>query len=201
MFKNLFKSQRQREIERDIKIQRSLALHRQQVGKLAQHERQYMEKAKRAQKSGDVRNFQQLCRLVAQTVTQRRAIESQLLHFETLLQSRDRAKLFGEFAKGMKEMTHSIRDTFKEFDAEDIMKDVERTLAQTSQMENAMSMVLDRVSAASDLSMTGTVDAISPEEIERILNEQSETSSDAVDKEIETGLKAIESRILSKISD
>ncbi len=36
MLKNLFKSKRQREMEREIAIQRALALHRNQIGKLEQ---------------------------------------------------------------------------------------------------------------------------------------------------------------------
>ncbi len=198
MFENLFKSKRRREIERDIKIQRSLSLHRQHVAKLAQHERQYMEKARRAKKAGDTQNFRQLCRLIAQTTAQRRAIESQLLHFETLLQTRDRAKLFGEFAKGMKAMSHSIRDTFKDFDADSMMRDLDQTLAQSTQMESAMSMVLDRISSATDLEAIGLEDAISAEEIERLVAEQIDSDSESVDKEIEAGLREIEKRISTK---
>ena len=197
MFKNLFKSKRQREIDRDINIQRSLSLHKQQINKLTQHERQYMEKAQRAKKMGDMNNFRQLCRLIAQTTNQRRAIESQLLHFETLIQTRDRAKLFGEFAKGMKAMSLSIRDTFQEFNADEIMRDLDTTLAQTSQMESAMSMVLDRVSAATDI-QTGGADAVSAEDIEKIINGQETATSDSLDKEIEAGLKAIEQKLRSR---
>jgi len=197
MLKNLFKSKRQREIERDINIQRSLTLHKQQITKLTQHERQYMEKAQRAKKMGDNANFRQLCRLIAQTTNQRRAIESQLLHFETLIQTRDRAKLFGEFAKGMKAMSLSIRDTFQDFNAEEIMTDLEKTLAQTSHMENAMSMVLDRVSAATEL-QTGGEDVVSAEDIEKIINGQESTASDSLDKDIEASLKAIEQKLRNK---
>ena len=203
MFKNLFKSQRQREIERDINIQRSLSLHKQQISKLTQHERQYMEKAQRAKKMGDTTNFRQLCRLIAQTTNQRRAIESQLLHFETLIQTRDRAKLFGEFAKGMKAMSLSIRDTFQDFNADEIMGDLEKTLAQTSQMENAMSMVLDRVSAATDV-QTGGEDTVSAEDIEKIINGQEsaasdrQSTSDSLDKEIEASLKAIDQKLRNR---
>jgi hypothetical protein len=197
IFTNLFKPKRQREIERDINIQRSLSLHKQQIGKLTRHERQYMEKAQRAKKMGDTANLRQICRLIAQTTNQRRAIESQLLHFETLIQTRDRAKLFGEFAKGMKAMSRSIRDTFEDFNAEEVMGDLEKTLAQTSQMENAMSMVLERISAATDV-QTGGEDAVSAEDIEKIIDSQASTTSDSLDKEIEASLKAIEQKLRNR---
>jgi len=197
MFKNLFKSKRQREIERDINIQRSLSLHKQQVAKLMQHERQYMGKAQQAKKMGDTANFRQLCRLIAQTTNQRRAIESQLLHFETLIQTRDRAKLFGEFAKGMKAMSQSIRDTFQEFDTDEIIADLEKTLARTSQMESAMSMVLDRVSSTTNLQTSGE-DAVSTEDIEKIINGQETAVSESLDKEIEASLKAIDQKLRNR---
>jgi len=197
MFKNLFKSKRQREIEREINIQRSLSLHKQQVNKLTQHERQYMEKAQRAKKMGDNANLRQLCKLIAQTTNQRRAIESQLLHFETLIQTRDRAKLFGEFAKGMKAMSLSIRDTFQEFNAEEIMRDLDTTLVQTTQMENAMSMVLDRVSAISDMQVAGE-ESVTADDVLKSINERTENASDSIDKEIDACLKAIDQTLRNR---
>ena len=98
MFGNLFKSHRQREMDREIAMQRTLTSHRQLVKKLEKHERQYMEKALRAKKQGDAGNFGQLCGMVAQTINQRRGIESQLLRFETMMQKRDQFRSMKEFA-------------------------------------------------------------------------------------------------------
>ncbi len=194
MFEKLFKSKRQREIEQNIRIQRSLTLHKQQIGKLEQHERQYMEKAQKAKKMGDMSNFKQLCRLVAQTTNQRRAIESQLLHFETLLQTRDRAKLFGEFAKGMKEMSHSIRDTFNDFNADEILQDLEVTLARTGEMESAMNMVLDRVSSGTEPVGSGE-NTVSEDQIAALISEQVDGKTESLDRDIDESLKSIEKQL------
>lgn len=191
MFDKLFKSKRQRELEREIAIQRALGLHRQHANKLQQHERQYMEKAVRAKKAGDKINFQRLCRMVAQTTNERRAVESQLLYFETILQTRDKVRLFKDFAGGMKAMAKSIGDVFRDFDAGDILKDVETALAQSTQLESTMSLVLDRISATEMTSSAGA-DTISAEDIERIVAGQETAAEANIDKEIEAGLKAIE---------
>lgn len=191
MFQNLFKSKRQRELDRDIAIQRALTIHRQHAAKLARHERQYMEKAIRAKKSGDKANLQRLCRMVAQTINERRAIESQLLYFETILQTRDKVRLFKDFAQGMKAMARSIGDVFRDFDAGDVMRDVETALAQSSQLETAMSMVLDRISAT-EMAAPTDVEGIGAEDIERIISDQAVAQEANMDKEIEAGLKAIE---------
>ncbi|MCL4205619.1 MAG: hypothetical protein KJ000_24320 [Pirellulaceae bacterium] len=191
MFKKLFKSKQQRELEREVAIQRALGLHRQHAAKLQQHERQYMEKAVRAKRAGDKVNFERLCRMTAQTTNERRAIESQLLYFETILQTRDKVRLFKDFAGGMKAMAKSIGDVFREFDAEDILKDVETALAQSGQLETTMSLVLDRISSSQ---MTGATitNGITAEDIERIITEQDTADRTNIDKEIEAGLKAIE---------
>lgn len=191
MFDRLFKSKRQRELERDIAIQRALGLHRQHASKLQQHERQYMDKALRAKRSGDKVNFQRLCRMVAQTTNERRAIESQLLYFETILQTRDKVRLFKDFAGGMKAMAKSIGDVFRDLDAGDMLKDVETALAQSSQLETTMSLVLDRISS-SQMSSSSDVEAITAEDIERIVAGQQASADTTIDKQIEAGLKAIE---------
>jgi len=191
MFGNLFKSKRQREMDREIAIQRALTLHRQQAAKLQSHERQYMEKAIRARKAGDKANLQRLCRMVAQTINQRRAIESQLLYFETILQTRDKVRLFKDFAQGMKAMARSIGDVFRDFDAGDVMRDVENALVQSTQLETTMGMVLDRISS-SEMVAGSETDGIAAEDIERIVSEQAATQEASVDKEIDAGLKAIE---------
>ena len=177
-------------MDRNIAIQRALAMHRQQVGKLEQHERGYMEKALRAKKSGDQANFQRLCAMVAQTVNERRAIESQLLYFETMLQTRDKAKLFQEFAGGMKAMTKSISEAFAGLNTSEIMRDVETAMAQSGQMESAMNLVLDRISA--NQSFIGVPEGgLSAANVEQMLNEKTVLENADFDKQIESGLAAL----------
>ena len=190
MFGNLFKSKQQREMDRNIAIQRALVLHRQQVGKLEQHERGYMEKALRAKKSGDQANFQRLCAMVAQTVNERRAIESQLLYFETMLQTRDKAKLFQEFAGGMKAMAKSISEAFSGMNTSEIMRDVETAMAQSGQMESAMNLVLDRISASQ--SFAGVPEGgLSAANVEQMINEKTVLENADFDKQIESGLASL----------
>ena len=200
MFGNLFKSQRQRELDREIAMQRTLTSHRQLVKKLEKHERQYMEKALRAKKQGDAGNFGQLCGMVAQTINQRRGIESQLLRFETMMQKRDQFRSMKEFAGGLKAMASSISDVVKEVNADEMIRDVETSLANNQQMEATMDMVLDRIS---ETGLTENVPegGISANDVERIVGEQAaaEEASADVDKEIEAGLKAIERELTGEV--
>ena len=183
-------------MERDIAIQRALALHRNQIGKLEQHEKQYVEKALRAKRQNDRVNFGRLCAMVSQTINQRRATESQLLHFETILQKRDQYRLMNEFAGGLKAMAKSVSDVLRDFDAEDMLKDVEVSMVKSHEMETAMDLVLDRISATG-FSESASVDAIAASDIESILSERGEAEMQIanIDQQIKTGLKAIESHL------
>ena len=193
MFGNLFKSQRQRELDREIAMQRTLTSHRQLIKKLEKHEHQYYQKALRAKKQSDQGNFTQLCAMVAQTTNQRRGIESQLLRFETMMQKRDQFRSMKDFAGGLKAMARSISDVVKEVNADEMIRDVETSLASNQQLEATMDMVLDRIS---ETGMTeGVTDGgITAGDVERIVGEQAaaEEANADVDKEIEAGLKAIE---------
>ena len=193
MFGNLFKSKRQRELGREIAMQRTLTSHRQLIKKLEKHEHQYMEKALRAKKQGDQGNFKQLCGMVAQTTNQRRGIESQLLRFETMMQKRDQFRSMKEFAGGLKAMAHSISDVVKEVDADQMIRDVETSLMNNQQMEATMDMVLDRISE-SGLTENVPEGGISANDVERIVGEQAaaEEANAGVDREIEAGLEAIQ---------
>ena len=176
-------------------IQKSLAMHRQHAAKLQQHERQYMEKAVRAKNAGDKVNFRRLCAMVAQTTNERRAVESQLLYFETMLQTRDKARLFNDFAKGMKAMARSVNDAFQGLDTSTVLKDIETALAQTGEMETAMNMVLDRISMAQE----GTAvpeGGLAAEDVERILSHKADAENESADREIEAGLNAIRNELL-----
>ena len=200
MFDNLFKSKQQREMDRNIAIQRSLAMHRQQVSKLEQHERGYMEKAIRAKKSGDMANFQRLCAMVAQTMNERRAIESQLLYFETMLQTRDKAKLFQEFAGGMKAMTKSISEAFAGLNTTEIMNDVEKAMAQSGQMETTMNIVLDRISASQSM-VTVPDGGLSANQVESMISEKMALENDSVDKQIEASLSKLRQSLAFRQSE
>ena len=114
-----------------------------------------------------------------------------MIENETILQTRDKVRLFKDFAGGMKAMAKSIGDVFREFDAGDMLKDVETALAQSGQLETTMSLVLDRISA-SQMTGASVPEGITAEDIERIVAQQETADRVNIDKEIEAGLKAIE---------
>src|SRR5262245_37303774 len=147
MFDKLFKSKRQRQLDRELAIQRGLARHRQYVAQLQRHEEQYVEKAGRAVRSGDKLNLQRLYGMILQTKRVRQAVDSQLLYYETVLQTHDRARLNNEFATGLRAMVRSLADLFQEFNASEVLENVEKLQAQISRSESEMDTVVERIRA------------------------------------------------------
>ena len=196
MFGNLFKSPQQREAERNTAIRQSINLQRQQVKKLEKHERDYMEKALRAKSKGDAVNFKQLCTLIARTVNNRRALESQTLRFEMMLQTRDQARMMKEFAEGMKAMAKSIGNAFKDFNAAEMVQSFDEAVAKQTAMESEMNLVLDNIQAyeeSADIPEGG----LSADAVEKMLGEKAALENDSVDKQIEAGLAAIRATLLN----
>ncbi len=202
MFDNLFKSKQQREQERETAIRTSISKQRQMSNRLRKDERRFMEMAIRAKKEKDSKNFKIASNLVAQTIMKRRAIDSQLLHFEIVLQIRDQAKLFGEFGQGMKAMAKSVNEVFKEFNDGQMIQDLDSILQQNLSMEEMMNNVLDRITDTSDaLTSDAASEGISSTEVEKMIENMavSDTAPDASDANlIDAQLKAIENELALK---
>ncbi|MDO4628449.1 MAG: hypothetical protein Q4C70_04630 [Planctomycetia bacterium] len=197
MFGNLFKSKEQREREREMEIRSCISKQRQMSNRLRKDERRFMEMALRAKKENDTKNFKIASGLVAQTIMKRRAIDSQLLHFEIVLQIRDQAKLFGEFGQGMKAMAKSVNEVFTEFNDGQMIQDLDNILQQNLSMEDMMNSVLDRITETSDsLTSDAAAQGITGEVVEKMLTGTEEMSSS--DNEIDAQLKAIEAQLANQ---
>lgn len=193
---SIFKSKQRREQERETAIRNVLSLHKRQINQLRKHERDYMEKAVRAKNAQDTVNFKRLCNMVAQTIMHRRALDSQLLYFETILQTRDRARLFGEFGKGMKAMAKSVGEVFKEMNDGEMVRDIDNILQQSLSMEDMMNSVLDRVSEASDaMTEDARTQGIVNTDIEMLVSNMATTPSAETGSAIDSQLKAIEDEL------
>jgi hypothetical protein len=186
-----FKSKEEREQNRNTVIQRSLGLQKSHVKKLEKHEREYMEKAQRAKSKGDTPNFKQICSLIAATVNKRRALESQVLRFETMLQTRDQAKMMKEFAIGMKAMAKSIGEAFKDFNASEMMRSFDEAVGKQTAMEGEINMVLDGIQGYEE-NADVPEGGLSADMVEKMLAEKFALENTDIDKQIADGLAALQ---------
>lgn len=192
----LFKSKQQRQLERDMAIQNVLDLHKRRIRELNKHEHGYCEKAIRAKRQGDKGNYQKLAKLLVQTMNERRRIESALLTFESLVQTKEKIEGYGQFAKGLQAATKSISSVFKNIDLAKTVTELNMAMGRAKQMDKTMSMVLDRVSATTfDMDYEGDDEAVSFEQIDSMIGERAQVEEGKVDGKIDEMLGEIEKQL------
>lgn len=197
----LIKTKAERESERQIAVLNAVSEQKRLIRQLQKHEHEYMKKAVQAKRQKDTVNSRRLCAMVAQTVIQRRNMESQLLFFETLQQTKDKVRIFGEYAKGLKAMANSIGDVYQDFNVADIMKEINRIMNQSVTMEAGMSAVMDKIAMAGDsIQESAEAEGIHVSEIEKTVNELADAEDSVVrlDSSIDDLLKRIEDEIAQK---
>ena len=192
----LIKSKMQRQMERDMAIQNVLDLHRRRVRELNKHEHGYCEKAVRAKRQGDKGNYQKLVKLLVQTMNERRRIESALLTFESLVQTKEKIEGYGQFAKGLQAATKAISAVFKNIDLADTVSQLNMAMAKAKQMDRTMSMVLDRVSGtALESGYEGDEEAVNYEQIDSMITERAQMAEGQMDSKIDEMLSDIEKQL------
>jgi hypothetical protein len=193
---SLFKSKMQRQLERDMAVQNVVDLHRRRVRDLNKHERGYCEKAVRAKRQGDKANYQKLIKLLVQTMNERRRVESALLTFESLVQTKEKIEGYGSFAKGLQAATKSISTVFKDIDLTKTMGELNMAMARAKQMDRTMNMVLDRVSGSTlDADYEGDDEAVGFEQVDSMISEKAGLEEGQVDGQIDQMLSDIESQL------
>ncbi len=191
----LFKSKQQKQLERDLAIQNVLDLHRRRIKELKKHERGYCEKAVRARQIGDPENYQKLAKLLLQTMAERRRLESALLTFEAMVQTKERIESYGEFAKGLQAATKSIASVFKNIDLTKTIGELNLAMANARQMDRTMNMVLDRVSG-STLDYEPDDDGLPGiEQIDELIGREAEGQASATENHIDLMLREIETKL------
>lgn len=192
----LFKSRQQRHLERDMAIQNVIDLHRRRVRDLNKHERGYCEKAIRAKRQGDKVNYEKLSRLLVQTINERRRVESALLTFEALVQTKDKIESYGQFAKGLQAATKSISAVFKNVDLSKTVTELNMAMSRAKQMDRTMTMVLDRVSDSAFVGeYEGDEEAVDISQIDSMISERAQVEEGQGDGKIDEMLSQIENQL------
>ncbi len=195
-FGGLFKSKQQRQLERDMAIQNVIDLHRRRIRDLNKHERGYCEKAIRAKRQGDKANYEKLARMLVQTINERRRVESALLTFEALVQTKDKIESYGQFATGLQAATKSISAVFKNVDLAKTVTELNMAMARAQQMDRTMTMVLDRVSDSAFVGdYEGDEEAVDISQIDSMLSERAQMEEGQVDGKIDQMLSEIEGQL------
>ena len=194
----IFKSREEKKIERDIEVRKGLNALKRNIRSLQKDEKSFIDKAKRARKIDDKDQYAFLKQMLRKTYTQRRMRERQLLSIETALQIKNQAESDADFAKAMGSVAKSISEVYGQVDYAKTQKNFEKAMMQAETLQQQMEVFLDMTHEhIMTGSMEGEDELVSDGDIARMLDEEVEREEGAgdVDREIERGLKDIESEL------
>jgi hypothetical protein len=172
----LFKSPEERRIERDIKIRQGIRRIEKSIREQAKFQDEFIRNAQHARRIGDTPQYAFIRNSLKKTATIRKMLERQLLAVKNALLIKRQAEATADFAKSMGLMAAEIGKLFGETDLVKTQSDWERAMVQSQTMEERMSMFLDTVEdvAAQDVDMTRAGEAVTDEEIDRLIEIEAE---------------------------
>ncbi len=171
----LFKSNEERRIERDIKIRQGIRRIEKAIREQGKFTDEFVKNARRAKEIGDTAQYQFIRNTLKKTAAMKRVLERQLLSVKNAMIIKKQAEASADFAGAMGMMASEIGKLFGETDLVKTQADWEKAMVQSQTMEERMGMFLDTIEdvAAQDAEMS-TADTISDEEIDRMIDAESE---------------------------
>lgn len=172
----LFKTAEERRIERDIKIRQGIRRIEKAIREQGKFQDDFIKNAQHARKIGDNNQYKFIRNSLKKTATIRKLLERQLLSVKNALLIKQQAEASADFAQCMGTMASEIGKLFGETDLMKTQADWEKAMAQSQSMEERMNMFLDSIEdiAAQDVEMAAEKETVSDEEIDRLIEAESE---------------------------
>jgi len=167
----LFKSKEERRLERDMRIRQGIRRIEKSIAEQNKFTDEFVKNARQAKQSGDQAQYQFMRSSLKTTATIKKLLERQLLAVKNALLIKRQAEASADFAEAMSLMAREVSRMYGDTDLAKTQMDWERALMQSQSMEERMQMFLDAIEqgAAADVSAAGTTEAISDEEIDRMI--------------------------------
>ena len=172
----LFKSNEERRIERDIKIRQGIRRIEKAIREQGKFTDEFVGNARRAKQIGDTGQYNFIRGSLKKTAAMKRVLERQLLAVKNAMLIKRQAEASADFAGAMGMMATEIGKLFGQTDLVKTQAEWEKAMAQSQSMEERMSMFLDSVEdiAAQDVEATAAAEAVSDEEIDRMIEAEAE---------------------------
>src|SRR5690242_5160548 len=167
----LFKSKDERRIEREMKIKGGMRAIERSIRQQEKFAEDFIKNAQHAKKIGDQGQYLFIRNALKKTATVKKMLERQLLAIKNAMLIQQQAAASQQFAESMNLMAKEIGRTFGEMDLTKTQAQWEKAVVQAGSMEERMEVFLDSMeqSALSGSSTTSTSDAVTDEEIDRMI--------------------------------
>ena len=163
-------------MERDIKIRQGVRRIEKAVREQGKFQDEFIRNAQQARKIGDNAQYVFIRNSLKKTATIRKMLERQLLAVKNAMIIKRQAEASADFAQSMSIMATEIGRLFGETDLVKTQADWEKAMVQSQTMEERMSMFLDTIEdiAQQDVELSGASATVSDEEIDRLIEAESE---------------------------
>lgn len=167
----LFKGKDERRIEREMKIRSGMRAIERSIRQQEKFAEDFIKNAQHAKKIGDQGQYLFIRNALKKTATVKKMLERQLLAIKNAMLIQQQAAASQQFAESMNLMAKEIGRTFGEMDLTKTQAQWEKAVAQAGSMEERMEIFLDSMeqSALSGSSTTASSDAVTDEEIDRMI--------------------------------
>jgi len=193
----LFKSRRERELDREVAVRRGIHHIRRTIRELERAQEQYVAQARRAKQIGDQAQLGFLRQTIKRTMRQRLLMERQLLSIETARQLKKQAEAHARFAEALIAIGKSMGEFLGGIDLERTQRSFEKALEGARTWEERMNVFLDMVSeqAVSDTEAAAG-EEVSDEEIEELIEAGgTEVQTADIDEKIKKALDEIRNEL------
>ena len=164
----LFKSEKVRQIERNIKLRQALREIERNIRQQDKFQEDFIANARRAREVGDDSQYRFIRNALKKTALMKKLLERQLLVMKNAMLIKKQAEANALFARSMADMARDIGRLFQRTDVERTERQWTEAMAKAESMEERMGLFLDSIEMLAEEGVTGEA-IVSDEEIDRMI--------------------------------
>ena len=185
---------REKELAAKSKIRKTLNSMKNQLKKLEDFKKDYIEKAKQAALIGNEQTYKIAKSGLKICLSKQKFLESMIANFELAVQINDMNKIIGEFVHGVDILSSEMREITSTFDLTKAQMAYDDALLRNESQYSALDSFLE-TAANSIESLDGLSSNVSDEEIDKLISNQAVDSESAIDDEIKSKIDSIKEKM------
>lgn len=189
----MFKSKAQKEIDRKIKIKRTLSKMNKFLSQIEEKKKKLIEQASLAKLKGIDSQYNLAVQGLKIALAQQKRVETMLLNFEITSQLKDISEMTKGFFESMVIFSKELQSTSKQKDFIKAQQQFEKAMVKSAMQTERLEAFLESTeSLFENLSIDSTT--VNDQEIEKLIENQATNIDQDLDLQIEETMKDLESK-------
>lgn len=189
----MFKSKAQKEIDRKIKIKRTLSKMNKFLSQIEEKKKKLIEQASLAKLKGIDSQYNLAIQGLKIALAQQKRVETMLLNFEITSQLKDISEMTKGFFESMVIFSKELQTTSKQKDFIRAQKEIERAMLKSAEQTERLEAFLESTeSLFENLSVDSST--VNDQEIEKLIENHATNIDNDLDLQIDETMKELESK-------